>query len=107
MAFDKNKILHDTITDLFRIAARDGIITETEKNIIDQVEIDVKKYGNALDFALKDDVIDKTEHDVLTILADEIVANAERTAMADGVYSRNERDLIVKLNKIIHTHYEL
>ena len=98
-------LLQTTIHELNTQAARDGLITQYERNIITQVEYDAKRYIIAFEQASEDGVIDKNEKISLNRLIDEMKNNAEMIALSDNILSRNEKDLLLKLKKIIKYHY--
>ncbi len=89
------------IQELFTQAEQDGVITEDERKIIDQVKIDLKLFNSAHEKALADNIIDEEESRNLQKLRDNILERAIEKSKADGYVERDERDLLKKLLKVI------
>ncbi|MDH5402065.1 MAG: TerB family tellurite resistance protein [Candidatus Heimdallarchaeota archaeon] len=100
-----NTLLQSTLKELFKIARKDGVITEEENDIIDQIVIDTLEYSQMIDKAIEDGIIDDEETQELKKLKDQIIKNAEATALADGFYKDHEKELIKKLYDLLNSFY--
>ena len=98
-------LYHETIKELFSVAKKDGVLTDKERAILDQVTIDVKNYSEALEQALVDGMIDDAETKKLTKLKEKIIKDAKKTANADGELDQDEKDLISKISEVLNKYF--
>ena len=98
-------LFHETIKELFSVAKKDGVLTDQERAILDQVTVDVKNYTEALEEALADGIINDKETKKLTKLKEKIIKDAKKTANADGELDQDEKDLIKTISEVLNKYF--
>lgn len=98
-------LFHETIKELFFVAKKDGVLTDQERAILDQVTVDVRIYTEALELALSDGMIDDKEIKKLTKLKEKIIIDAKKTANEDRVLDQDEKELIQKISEVLNKYF--
>ena len=93
---DPDKILAKAMMHLIETAAKDGVITQEEVDLIDAFEVSLKKYERALRKAFEDGVIDNDEEKILEDIKDKIISNGTQVAGIDGI-SKDEMNLLISM----------
>lgn len=91
---------HKIILDLFRVAKRDGIITESEAAIIENVQLNMDKLNQMISQAEEDGFITVEEMDKLHKMKELISMQAYETALQDNVITSHEEALLKTLSKL-------
>jgi hypothetical protein len=93
--------LQNVLTELFLKAYEDGIITNDEHAILNQVKLDAQKYAEELQIALEDHIITSDERNKLLMLKKDLLQNAYEKSREDNIISKDEKALISLLIKIL------
>lgn len=99
-------ILDITLNQLMEKAREDGLITDEENELIQQIKVDVETYTKILKESMKDGVISKEEGRKLQEFKQYIINSAENVAMRDGKISEAEKELIQRLSNLIITYFK-
>jgi len=86
--------------ELMGAALQDGSISDDEKNILDKIMLNLKNYGNILENALEDGIIDEAEKLELLLARQKMIVEVEQIAIEDHDITEDEQNLIQKLIKI-------
>ena len=100
-----SSLLEKTLKLLFEQAFKDGVVTDDEFEIIEQVELDIELYMDSLNRALLDNLITTEESDELEALKDKILEKATQIAQGDGVIDAEEQGLLKKLSEILSEYF--
>ena len=100
-----SSLLEKTLRLLFEQAFKDGVVTDDEFEIIEQVELDIELYMDSLNRALLDNLITTEESDELEALKDKILEKATQIAQGDGVIDAEEQGLLKKLSEILSEYF--
>ncbi len=98
------ELYEELIDDLVTKALEDGILTDDEAAIIDEVEIKLKEFYQYLEEALADNIMDKDETKKLKIMRSKILEDTWNVSNRDTIINKDEAELlkiIVKLLKNI------
>ncbi len=98
---ERKEQIQDIYDQLLTKANEDGIITNEEQAILDQVEMGVNKYHKMLDNALKDEVINENERYQLQNIRSKMLGDSWVKADEDSVISRDEAVLLNLLLKLM------
>ncbi len=101
----EDDVFSNTIKELVKEAAKDGIITPDEQEIINQVTVDGESFSMKLQMALEDGVITDEEVKELEDLKHLILERAETIAGLDGKHTEDEKNLIQKLSTFLTRYY--
>ena len=94
---DADKILAKAMMYLIETAAKDGVITQEEVDLIDTFEVSLKKYESALKDAYADGVITFEEEKKLHTIKDVIIEGGNLMAnLVDGI-SKDEMNLLISM----------
>ena len=88
--------LQNVLTELFLKAHEDGIITNDEHAILDQVKLDAQKYAEELQIALEDHIITVDERSKLLKLKKDLLQNAYEKSREDNIISKEELRILLK-----------
>ncbi|MHA2504687.1 MAG: hypothetical protein ACXAE3_17680 [Candidatus Kariarchaeaceae archaeon] len=92
-----DKILAKAMMYLIETAAKDGVITQEEVDLIDTFEVSLKKYEGALREAYADGIITLDEENRLHSIKDYIIEGGKLMAdLADGI-SKDEMNLLISM----------
>ncbi|MHA2501726.1 MAG: hypothetical protein ACXAE3_02460 [Candidatus Kariarchaeaceae archaeon] len=91
---ERESRLQKIIESITRAALADGKITPEEKGILESVQINVLIYDQALEDALEDGIIDKTEQDTLHALKHAVLNDAYEIAEVSEGVSKDELKLL-------------
>jgi hypothetical protein len=93
--------LDNILNQLMKVAEEDGRITEDEKILIKNLMSNAEKYIETLNEALEDGIIDKGEQSKLLQYRLNIAKKAKELALTDLIISREEKNLMLELHKIL------
>ena len=82
------------IDHLLKIANRDGIVSEDEKNLISSIEGEIHKYSTELVKAMEDGVLDRNEKLRLMNQRLNLVRKVFDTVQADMKITMDEQDIM-------------
>ncbi|MHA2502914.1 MAG: tellurite resistance TerB family protein [Candidatus Kariarchaeaceae archaeon] len=97
----KDELLDKALKELVEVAFKDGVVDDAEWDMINQIEISLQVYADALDRALLDHVITREESAELENLRDKIMSDAKDVAGEDGVIDDEEKELLQTLTQIL------
>ncbi|MCY3414596.1 MAG: hypothetical protein INQ03_23305 [Candidatus Heimdallarchaeota archaeon] len=89
------------LSKMAEVAKRDGIITDDEQTVLNNVKIGLEEYFSTLEKAQEDGVIDDNDFGMLNGIAAKIVMETQNTALLDGLYSDDEKALVDKLSSLL------
>ncbi|RMG26975.1 MAG: hypothetical protein D6732_20865 [Methanobacteriota archaeon] len=92
---DVDKYVAIVMKQIIETAAEDGIITEEEKRLIEEIDFSMKIFRDQLNLALLDGTISQEEKETLLKLKDIIVNNALEVADEDRHISEDEMDILM------------
>ena len=101
MSEEENPKFDDLFKELFEQAFSDGVITDEEYELIQQVELDVDNLNLALTKALEDGVITAQENAELNELKAKLLDQANKKALSDGIVDEDEQGILSKLSELI------
>ena len=93
--------LQNILTQIFILAEEDGIITKEERDLLNQIKIDLKKYNELLQQALEDDIITEEEQKTLHQFKKKLLKSAYDLSRKDNIIDRDEREIISLLVKLL------
>lgn len=82
---------------LLDIARLDDRFSKDEKRLIDRIARDLKAYENAVDEALRDQILTADETQLLVQLHKRVLENAAKTAAQDNIITDEESAILKKL----------
>lgn len=89
-------IMDKLVQDLVKTAEADGVISEDERNLLEHIQVDLRKFEEEMGGRLKDSVSFSKSSVASTILE-----SAIKIAMADGTISDEENRLLEVIKKYI------
>lgn len=89
-------------TQLTAVAYNDGIITQDEQSLLNQIMIDLQKYSEVLEIALEDGIITDDELVFLKEARLNLWSKANVVALQDAIISPDEQQILEKLKEIAH-----
>jgi len=92
---ETDRILAKAMMNIIEVAAKDGLITEEEKALIDFAEISLRKLQIELENAFADGIISETEESRLSELKNKIVDTVTDIANYDDIISKDEMAMIM------------
>ncbi len=92
---DVDRYVAKVMKQIIETAAEDGIITEEEKKLIEEIDFSMRIFRDQLNLALLDGKISSEEKETLLKLKDIIVNNALETADEDKNISEDEMDILM------------
>lgn len=92
---DVDKYIARVMKQVIETAAEDGIITEDEKRLIQEIDFSLKIFKDQLNLALLDGIISEEEKETLLKLKDIIMNNALEVADEDKNISDDEMDILM------------
>jgi MFS family permease len=88
-------------TQLRKTALSDGVLSEEERQIIDRILLDVRDFGEILEHALKDELIDEKEQTSLIKARNRIWIEANNAAMRPGEVSDDVKQILSRLTELL------
>ncbi len=92
---DVDKLVARVMKNIIETAANDGIITEEEQRLINELDFSLKIFKDQLNLVLLDGRINDEEKETLLKLKDIIINNALEIADENDEISPDEMDLLV------------
>ena len=93
--------LQNILTQIFIQAEEDGIITKEEKELLNQIKIDLQEYNSLLKNALEDGVITEDEEKMLHQFKKKLLKSAYDLSRKDNLIDKDEREIISLLVKLL------
>ncbi|MCH8906272.1 MAG: hypothetical protein IH840_04205, partial [Candidatus Heimdallarchaeota archaeon] len=89
-----DKILAEAMMHMLQTAARDGVITDEEAEIVDKIEYSLRFFRQMLVDAMADGVITQEEQDSLIRMKDKMIEEGYNVAEASSDVSKDELNLL-------------
>jgi uncharacterized membrane protein YebE (DUF533 family) len=94
------------LKELFEKAFSDGVVTDEEYDLINQIEVDVEELTSAIFAGYVDGIITEGESERMIILKQKILNQAESVANADGIIDKDENELLSQLSVLISKYFD-
>lgn len=94
------------LKELFEKAFSDGVVTDEEYDLINQIEVNVEELTSAIFAAYVDGIITEEESERMISLKQKILNQAENVANADGIIDKDENELLSQLSTLISKYFD-
>lgn len=101
MVTSEDADLQNLLTSILLIALEDGVITEDEKAILNQIKLDMKSFRELIEKAEDDGVITNEEKQQIDELRKQLLKNAYNVTTSDHVITKDERAIMSTMIKLL------